>query len=62
MHILDNGCSVNVKEKILENDMKYLLVPPHDHRRNVAEKAVQVFKDHFVSVLCGTDTDFLMQL
>ena len=42
--------------------MKYQLVPPHDHRRNVAEMAVQVFKDHFVSVLCGADTNFPMQL
>ena len=53
---------MDFKEKILENDMKYQLVPPYNHRRNVAEKAVQVFKDHFVSVLCGADTKFPMQL
>ena len=42
--------------------MKYQLVPPHDHRRNIAEKAIQVFKDYFVSVLCGTDDNFPLQL
>ena len=42
--------------------MKYQLVPPNDHRRNAAEKVIQVFKDHFVSVLCGTDEKFPMQL
>ena len=31
-------------------------------RRNVAEKAVQVFQDHVVSVMCGSDTKYLMQL
>ena len=28
----------------------------------MAEKAIQTFKDHFVSVLCGTDDDFPFQL
>ena len=62
MHILDNECSAEFKEKILENEMEYQLVPPHDHRRNIAEKAIQVFKDHFVSVLCGTDDKFPLKL
>jgi len=42
--------------------MEFQLVPPNDHRRNIAEKAIQVFKDHFISVLCGTDVTFPMQL
>ena len=40
MHILDNECSAEFKALISENEMKYQLVPPHDHRRNVTEKAV----------------------
>ena len=51
-----------MKEAIEKNDMTYQLVPPNDHRRNAAEKAVQIFKDHFVAVLCGTDDAFPMQL
>ena len=42
--------------------MKCQLVPPHYHRWNIAEKAIQVFKDYFVSVLCGTDKNFPLQL
>ncbi len=38
--------------------MKYQLVPPHNHRRNFAEKAIQTFKAYFISILCGTDTNF----
>ena len=62
MHILDNECSAEFKQTIIENGMKYQLVPPHDHRRNIAEKAIQVFKDHFVTVLCGTAEKFPMGL
>ena len=42
--------------------MKYQLVLPNDHRHNVAEKARQTFKDHFVVVLRGTDDNFSLQL
>jgi hypothetical protein len=44
------------------NNMTYQLVPPHDHRRNRAEKAIQISKDHFVTVLCGADKEFPLTL
>ena len=62
LHILDNECSQEFKEAIEDEGMKHQLVPPHDHRRNAAEKAVQIFKDHFIAVLCGTDATFPMKL
>jgi hypothetical protein len=37
MHILDNECSEEFKEQIWKNSMTFQLVPPHDHRRNIAE-------------------------
>jgi hypothetical protein len=58
MHILDNECSAKFKERIKLNNMKYQLVPPHDHRRNVTEKVIQVFKAHFISILCDADKSF----
>ena len=58
LYQLDNESSEEFKEVIKKNGMKYELMPPHDHRRNISEKAIQVFKDHFVSVLCGTDKTF----
>ena len=36
VHILDNECSKEFKQAILDNEMTYQLVPPHDHRRNAA--------------------------
>ena len=62
VHILDNECIGDFKQAILDNQMTYQLVPPHDHRRNAAEKAYQIFKDHFISVLYGTDETFPMRL
>ena len=51
MHLLDNECSKEMRAAITGNYMKYQLVPLNDHRHNIAEKGIQVFKDHFVSVL-----------
>ncbi len=39
MHIRDNECSEEFKAQIRKNNMTFQLVPPHDHRRNIAEKA-----------------------
>ena len=33
-------------------------MPPYIHRRNAAERAIRTFKDHFISILCGTDPLF----
>ena len=61
-HILNNEYSAELKRAIADNDMTYQLVLPHDHCRNAAEKSIQVFKDHFIAVLCGTDENFPMRL
>ena len=61
MHILDNEASHAYKEEIKKNcDLQ--LVPPDTHRRNLAERAIQTFKSHFISILAGVDNDFPMQL
>ena len=39
-------------------DIKYQLVPSHIHRQNVAERAIQTFKAHFLSILAGVADDF----
>jgi hypothetical protein len=62
MHILDNKCSAKFKERIQLNNMQYQLAPPNDHRRNITEKAIQVFKAHSISILCGTDKAFPLHL
>ena len=61
-HILDNKCSAQFKQAIKANNMTYELTPADDHSRNIVEKAIQTFKDHFIAILCGTDDVFPMHL
>jgi hypothetical protein len=33
------------------------LVPPHNNRVNAAERAIAIFKEHFISALATVDKD-----
>jgi hypothetical protein len=57
-HRYDNKCSIKFKACIQKNGMTHELVPPDYHRRNIAERAIQTFKNHFVSILSGVDDKF----
>ena len=61
-HKLDNEASEAFKECITANGMTYELVPPGNHRRNQAERAIQTFKAHFISILAGVDDKFPLSL
>jgi hypothetical protein len=56
--VLDNEASTAYKQAITDSGMTYQLVPPDDHRRNITEKAIQTWKDHFIAVISGTDNNF----
>ena len=60
-HILDNEASAAFKAEIKKN-CTIQLVPPDNHRRNLAERAIQTFKNHFKAVLAGVDDNFPMHL
>ncbi len=61
LHMLDNEASAAFKAAIKANcDLQ--LVLPDTHRRNLAERAIQTFKNHFISILAGVDKLFPMQL
>ncbi len=61
-HRLDNKASTGFKECTRENRMTHKLVPPSNHRRNLAERAIQTFKHHFISILSGVDDKFPLSL
>ena len=42
--------------------MSYQLVKPDDHRRNIAERDIQTWKNHFVGVLSGTAATFPLHI
>ena len=60
--VLDNKISQTYKDEIRESGMSYQLVTPDDHRRNIVERAIQTWKNHFVGVLSGTAAIFPLQL
>ncbi len=49
--ILGNQASADYKAAIKASGMTYELIPPEEHQHNMAKKAIQTFKDHFVRVL-----------
>ena len=59
---MDNEISAEYQKAIEKNKMTFQKVPPHDHRRNLAERAIQTFKAHFIAILCGVDESFPMHL
>jgi hypothetical protein len=46
--ILNNQASAEYKATITASGMTYELVPPEEHQCNMAKKAIQTFKDHFI--------------
>ena len=44
--MLDNKCPAGLKDYMRRKGITYQLVPPHLHRTNSAEQAIQTFKDH----------------
>jgi hypothetical protein len=59
---MDNEASTALKHFLHSKDTQFQLVPPHVHRQNAAERAIQTFKNHFVAMLCSTDTQFPIHL
>jgi hypothetical protein len=60
--ILDNQASVEFKAAIKASGMTYELVPSKEHRRNMAKKTIQTFKDHFIRVLSSCAPSMPIQL
>ena len=45
-----------------EENEHFQLVPPHLHRRNAAERAIQTFKNHFIARIVSTHNDLPLHL
>ena len=62
LHILDNECPQVLKPFMNNVQETFQLVPPHIHRRNAAERAIQTFKDHFIAGIASCHKDFPLHL
>ena len=59
---LDNEASKFLQDKMDKNQIQWQLVPPRNHKRNAEERHIHIFKNHFISILAGTDPDFPLRL
>ena len=62
LNVMENQATKVVKAYLLPRDVTLQLVEPHNHRVNAAERAIQTFKNRFVSALGTTNADFSIQL
>jgi hypothetical protein len=62
LQVMDNECSKASRQYLTDEHIYLQLVPPHLHRKNAAERAIQTFKNHFVAGLCSVDKQFPMHL
>ena len=58
VYIVDNEMSGNLKHALKKANVTLQLVPPHMHRRNVAERTIRTFKNHFLACLATADSTF----
>jgi hypothetical protein len=49
LQIMDSECSTAFRQYLVDEHIAFQLLPPHLHRQNTAERAIQTFKNHF----CG---------
>jgi hypothetical protein len=61
-HTLDNKASDAFKQYIRQQQIQFELVPPGNHRRNQAERAIQTFKAYFIAILAGVQDKFPLSL
>ena len=57
-YVLDNEISNELRQAFHKQQVTHKLVPPHTHRRNLAERAIQTFKHHFIAGLASVDPKF----
>ena len=58
--LLDNETSKTLEEAFTKAAVQWQYVPPHSHRANLAERAIQTFKNHFKAGLASIDPNFPM--
>ena len=61
-HRLDNEASKAYKAAITQHDITYQLVPPGNKETNNAERAIQIWKAHFITILSIVDPNFPLSL
>ena len=56
----DNAVSEATRKWFKDKGINVVIVPPYQHRANVAERMIQTFKGHFITILHATSRSFPM--
>ena len=56
-NVTDNQCTKPIKAFLKKENCKWQFVEPTNHRINAAKRAIQIYKSHFISGLCSTDSN-----
>ena len=59
---LDNEVSREYLTLLEQQNLKVQLVPPHNHRQNLAESAIQTCENHLIAGLSGASPSFPLLL
>ena len=62
LNITDNQAVRPLKAFLKTKDCNWQFVEPHNHRVNAAERAIQTFKNHLISGMSCTDSEWPLQL
>jgi hypothetical protein len=60
--MVDNQASRVIKKYLTTQQCENILVEPNSYGVNAAERAIQMFKAHFISALATTNSNFPLQL
>ncbi len=60
-NVTDNQAAAKIKKFGPSNNIMVQFVEPHNHQVNAAKRAIQTFKNQFVSGLCTTNINFPLQ-
>ena len=60
--MLNNECPGGLKTFLSDSNVKFQLIPSYLHRTNVAERAIQTYKDHLIAGLSSCDPNFPLHL
>ena len=55
---LDNEASQQLKDYLRSENINFQLAPPGEHKRNIAERCIRTWKNHFIAGLECCDTAF----
>ena len=62
MHYLNNEFPKVLQKFMTYKNERFQLMPPHLHQRNLAERAIQTFKNHFIAGLASVNKKFPVHL